>query len=77
MGYGGPHAYFATKKSTSVLCQEESLVYHKMLTEIAYVWHYKHVNNIKREKQRLTFVACSGFTICNEECLLFITDQKD
>jgi glycine cleavage system pyridoxal-binding protein P len=35
MGYGGPHAYFATKMSTNALCQEESLVYHKMLTEIA------------------------------------------
>jgi hypothetical protein len=25
------------------------------------VWHYKHVNNIKREKQHLTFVLLSYF----------------
>jgi glycine dehydrogenase len=29
----------------------------------AYVWHYKPVNNIKRERQRLTFVYCSLLSV--------------
>jgi glycine dehydrogenase len=59
MGYGGhTPLILLQKKSISVPCQEESLVYRKMLMEIVRcVWRYKHVNNISNvRKQHLTFV---------------------
>jgi PIN domain nuclease of toxin-antitoxin system len=49
------------KKITSVLCQEELSVSQDADGNRAYVWLYKHANNIKREKQHLTFVQLKCF----------------
>jgi glycine dehydrogenase len=70
-------AYFATKDEYKRSMPGRIIGVSQDADEIAYVWHYKPVNNIKREKHTSNICTAQVLLSVMQECLLFITDQKD